>query len=521
MKSLGRREFLKLATTAAGGGLLAACSPQVIERTVEVEVPVEVPVKETVETIIRETVEVRQTVEVEVPGETPAPRETVVIRNITRGTSPKTIPYFEMFAGWFMDLYPWIEVEFLFVPSNEQTLKIKTGEAAGDPPEVVMPYGGPAHLFREPDYSSWLSLEPFIEADGIDMDDYSDKPLLIGRNPFTQEIEGMPSQLFCGYYVYNKELFAKAGLPEPTHDWEAENWTPAELLDVAKQLTLDGTGRNAYDASFNPDDIVQYGYFDHRALQKYGVYGFIFGGMPIEADPCDPREVKVQINEDHYVEGTQWWQDLVYKHHVTPEPVMAQEWTEQLPSLFHAGQLAINLVQTWEWELYEDLDAFEWDVCATVSMPEGTVPTSSACSSGPYAPNRHHVRLAIDNGYITQQSKFHDESWLYIKFLTSEEMAGPYAVDMRNCLPARKSALALYERRMAELWPAGIDVGILGDAMDYQYYMDGWRPTTEWRDVFISYNDKIKANEMTAKEAYDEAAPILQQNWDDFMAQYD
>jgi len=65
-KSLSRRQFLVGAAGAAGVGLLAACTPQVIEKTVIVEQTVEVEKEVEVEKVVEQTVQVEVEVEKEV-----------------------------------------------------------------------------------------------------------------------------------------------------------------------------------------------------------------------------------------------------------------------------------------------------------------------------------------------------------------------------------------------------------------------------------------------------------------------
>ena len=64
--SVSRRDFLRGMAVAAGGGILAACAPQVVKETVEVEV------EKTVEVAVEQTVVVEQTVQVEVEKEVTA-----------------------------------------------------------------------------------------------------------------------------------------------------------------------------------------------------------------------------------------------------------------------------------------------------------------------------------------------------------------------------------------------------------------------------------------------------------------
>ena len=70
-QKLSRRDFLLLSGTAAAGTLLAACQPEVVERTVEVEKVVEQTVEVEVEKVVEVPGEARETIDsVESPRST-------------------------------------------------------------------------------------------------------------------------------------------------------------------------------------------------------------------------------------------------------------------------------------------------------------------------------------------------------------------------------------------------------------------------------------------------------------------
>ena len=78
-KKVSRRDFLRLTTLVGAGATIAACTPQVVEKTVVVKETV--PVKETVQ--VKETVSVEKMV---TPTLKPSPAKVSYIRFLTQET---------------------------------------------------------------------------------------------------------------------------------------------------------------------------------------------------------------------------------------------------------------------------------------------------------------------------------------------------------------------------------------------------------------------------------------------------
>jgi multiple sugar transport system substrate-binding protein len=494
-RKLNRRDFLRLSTAAGMGALVAACAPTA-PQVVEVEKPVVVEkevVKEVpVEKIIQQTVVVEK--EVAKPA---APAKPVVLRELVWGGTARQVPLYELFAESFKERQPHITIEYEFTPSQQFRPKLKTQEAAGDPPDVVMPIGGAINTFRGPDFSIWLDLKPFVDRDDYDLTDFHQSGLESVKNIFTDALEGIPVQLFPGYIAYNKTIFQEKGMAEPTHDWEDTSWTVEALRDLAMKLTFDKAGNQPGDTGFDPDDIAIWG-LNTQYIGEYNAFGYAFG-RAVRTDG-DARDFGG--DEEGTILGAQFFQDLIYKDQVMPSPTERDELGAVMDS-FMTGRVAIETSMAWELVRYASIEDFEWDVCPDV-----------------FGPVNRRTRLCIDQGCLTQKSKNHDAAWEWLKFITGPGMSERFSVDLRAALPPRASGLDLYMQRAAEAYP-GIDATITFDALPRSRYMEYWRPPTEWRDLWSPYTDKVLANEATAQEAFPEGAEKVQENWDEYWAQFD
>ncbi len=76
---------------------------------------------------------------------------------------------------------------------------------------------------------------------------------------------------------YNRDMFDAAGIPYPPAD-AANAWTWDEFVHTAKLLTLDANGKNATEAGFDPDNIVQYGCSVENLTWQLEVWALSNGG---------------------------------------------------------------------------------------------------------------------------------------------------------------------------------------------------------------------------------------------------
>lgn len=492
---LSRRAFLASTAIAAAGSALAACQPKVVEVTKVVEkvVKEEVIVAGTpqiVEKVVKETVVVEPTA---------AAKAQVTLVHMVFGGYAYQWPMYEMIAVAYQERNPHIKIEYIYVPRDQYTQKLKTMEAAGDPPDVNIPLGGVANSFRGVDYSFWLDLAPYVERDNYDLGDFYEGSLAAVRHPFTKALEGIPSQVFVGVIAYNKDLFAEAGVPEPPHNWDDQSWTHEKLREVAIQLTKDKNGRHPGEPGFDPNAIEQYGIYDAQWPQ---LWGWVFGGEALRSDPEDRR--KVRVAEPAFVEGLQFWQDMVYKDSVIIKPYELQAFQGTATTPFHTGKVGMWHCANMNIEALSAIKAFAWDVAAE--------------PYGPFESRQHSVQY-LDNGWMAAAGKHKDEAWQWLSYLTSPGMAERFSVDLRQCLPARISVVDKYAERMAATIPT-LDGKVISAALVRSQYLEYWAPPTEWSEIWNQYADKFRAGEATAAEAMNEVAPLIQENWDEYYSRF-
>jgi len=249
-----RRELLKLAAGAVGGTLLAACQPQVIEKTVEVEKLVTQVVQETVEVPVEQTVVVKEIVE-ELVTATPAQR-LEDLPYVAHGDATGTIRFWNCWGGsrirlmnsmieGFHHLYPNINVQSVLYQCSDLTQKYLTAIAAGDPPEVTMQFSSDLPKFVAAD--ALLPLDDMVEADGLDLTRYYPAELQARRYQGKLYLLPQVSALAKAMLFVNKAVMEETGVSAPS-TWQ-------EVVEISKKVVRVENGkvtRTAFWPMYHP-----------------------------------------------------------------------------------------------------------------------------------------------------------------------------------------------------------------------------------------------------------------------------
>ena len=114
---------------------------------------------------------------------------------------------------------------------------------------------------------------------------------------------GIPFAIYPSVLFYKAGLFKEAGLAEPPHEWNGDYtmpdgsrrspWDYDTVRKIAMLLTVDKNGKDATEAGFDPENIVQWGFEPQRDdLRQIGAYwkaGSFVGRR--RQDRPDPRRL--------------------------------------------------------------------------------------------------------------------------------------------------------------------------------------------------------------------------------------
>lgn len=220
----------------------------------------------------------------------------------------------------------------------------------------------------------------------------------------------LPEQWSGNFLYYNTALFAAAGVPTPPARWE-QPWTFDEFLSAAQALTK----RSATGA------VSQWGFVD-TWVPTYSAGLF---AMNNGAQWCEPRTDPTHLNldDDAFLQGVQFYADLAASHHVSPTAIDAQSMSTM--DLFAAGKAAMALAGHWRYQSFARAPGLDFDVTTLPLGPHGTRACSNIGTTG--------LAIAAD-------SPRREQAWEFVKFA-----AGPVGqaliADSGLFVPVLRSAL--------------------------------------------------------------------------------
>ncbi|MCO5206896.1 MAG: extracellular solute-binding protein [Anaerolineae bacterium] len=160
-----------------------------------------------------------------------------------------------------------IELVLEIVDADQAFATLATQIAAGNAPDIVGPVGIRGRDFFR---GAWVDLQPYIDAEGYDLSDFD--PALVEFYVDKAEGQlGLPFAIFPSFLSINYELFDEGGIPYPPQEYgapyvnvdgEEVPWDIDAMREVALLLTVDANGNDATSPDFDPDNIVQFGYYE-------------------------------------------------------------------------------------------------------------------------------------------------------------------------------------------------------------------------------------------------------------------
>lgn len=296
----------------------------------------------------------------------------------------------ERIVAKFMEKYPWITVNYLFVP-GDYVKRLTTLYAANKAPDVFVLYKHTALQWAE--QGKIYNLNEFLKQD----EDINEDMLIPNAVMYwaPNKIAGIKVAEEAFALYYNKEMFNEAGVDLPPSRAE-EAWTWDEFVHHAKLLTLDEDGNNALSPSFNPNEIKQYGV----RFNNWAWHLFVPSN---EASVIAQDGRGLNLEDPAVIDAVQRLTDLIYVHHVAPSPI--QEKSLPTPDIaLQSKKVAMDLNGQW----------VQLDLAATgIDYGVGVLPKLKKSVTVQFG--EPHV--------MSQTSKHPKEAWLFYKWLLDTESA--------------------------------------------------------------------------------------------------
>lgn len=262
-----------------------------------------------------------------------------------------------------------IEVSLEAYGSDFDT-KISAGMGSGDAPDVM-------YMWDYPSYAGGLEpLDDYIAKEGADYkSDFYDT--LWNYNSLDGKTYGIPVGFTTHALYYNKDLFKKAGVEEPT-----DTWTWSDLEKAAKTIS-EKTDAKGFSFQMKPDpyDFEMYLWSNGTAY-------------------CDKNgKLKGNLDSKKSQQVFNMFQDMEKDGYAV---ATEKNGTDE----FRAGQTAMYVYGSWA------IDTFNAD-----GLNYGVVNIPSFQSAG-----KKSVSILSSSGLaMSKKSKHKDAAWEFIKFWTSKK----------------------------------------------------------------------------------------------------
>jgi multiple sugar transport system substrate-binding protein len=231
--------------------------------------------------------------------------------------------------------------------------------AGGNAPDIVGPVGKAGRANFQ---GAWADITPLADAAGFDLSAYD--PNLLEFTKDEGVLVGIPFALFPSFIYYNKKLFDEAQLAYPPHKvgekYDGKEWDFDTLRDLSMKLTVDANGNDATSADFDPNSIVQFGFYPQWTDAR-GIGSLFGGGLPY--DPANPTQAV--IPED-WVTAWKWYYNGMWTDHFIPTSDYANSDQFGKGNVFSSGNLAMSQVHTW-YTCCFDLSKTSWDIAVMPS----------------------------------------------------------------------------------------------------------------------------------------------------------
>ena len=253
----------------------------------------------------------------------------------------------EMRAKELMAEKPNLDIKLELYPSTEYLQKVQTLIAGNQLGDVFWAVSSAAT------YHQWAAkgilhhIDDLVKRDNLNPNDYFEnawKGQVVNGQMWGLTFKGHPG---ASLLFFNKDLFAKAGLPEPTDDMSLD-----QFLEASKKLT-----QGDVYGYLNPINGAQHLTFQVR----------LFGSQLISEDGT-----KAQFNTPEAIQAMQWDYDTIHTLKVSPPRDLVPQEPQNPADFFVGGKAAMYKTGTWDMSMGKRIkDNFKWSAVLFPRGPKG------------------------------------------------------------------------------------------------------------------------------------------------------
>lgn len=203
-------------------------------------------------------------------------------------------------ADQFQETHPGVTVEFISTAGQNHIDKLTAAATSGTAIDVF--YLSPGDTPTLAERGLIRSIADFVKRDKYDVADFYAKCL--EQYFWKNQLYALPRGFGNQDIYLNVDMWDGAGLTHPPYDWKSNAWTTNDFLEAARRIS-----RGPVDAR------EVWGWTQGTGFRQWAPWVWIFGG-----DILDKDNTRIILDQAPAVEGLQFLQDLIHKHHVMPPP---------------------------------------------------------------------------------------------------------------------------------------------------------------------------------------------------------
>lgn len=367
------------------------------------------------------------------------------------GEDPSQTPTEETVADEFEARYPGSSLKFEVTTYDEAPQALSTQIAGDNSPDIAGPVGvGGIAQFE----GQWLDLTPYLAESAYDLGQFPAN--LVEFNKTSDGQIGVPFSLYPSVLWYVPGMFEEIGLNEPPHKYGEQyempdgtmvDWDYDTVREIAMLLTVDKEGRDATDPSFDPKNIVQYGFEPQRDdLRGLGAY---FG-----AGNLDSGDGETAAIPPAWQSAWKWVYDGIWTDHfIMSEQTFNSDAIASGDQAFFSGKVAMSTNFLWiTYGLGADYGETggKWDIAAV-----------------PAFNGKHTSPLNADTFAILEPSKHPDAAFAALAYLMEER--GDELLTLYGGMPAREAERPAFLETLGATdgFPEGADWQVVSDSVQY------------------------------------------------------
>lgn len=285
-----------------------------------------------------------------------------------------------------------VEVELIEASDREDLIaRLATSIAGGAPPDVFLLNYRYYGQFAASDSIAPLD-ERIDSSDRLAADDFY--PVAMKAFQWEGEQMCLPQNVSSLAVYYNKDVFARYGVPEPP-----DRWTWTELVRTAVQLTRDAKGNQVVGTESEGTALVDvYGLGVEPSVIRLAPFVWSNGGELVD-DLRNPT--RFTLNSPEAKQAVRDFLELRLAYGVIPTDAEVEAQDDE--SRFANGQLAMLLSSRRATTTFRSIEDFAWDVAPLpiYDEPVGVLHSDAMC--------------------ITSQSESQNQAWEFLEFSLSAE----------------------------------------------------------------------------------------------------